>query len=121
MKLDNLVFEEVVFDQMSFSDQEEFDRYMNAQWEKDPIQTTFNHVNDRFEMVLRNSANLRHDVKTGVRETNETIDITMYQWIQRFMSYTKKKLIVDGISLAGINGSAVFHLYDKTVEFVAKR
>ena len=121
MKLEKLEFEEVVFDRMSFQDEEDFHTYMNEQWEKEPIKSTFNHVNDRFEMILRNSANLRNDVRTGVRQTNENIDVTMYEWIQRFMSYTKQELLVDGITVGDQQGIAVFHLYDKTVQFVVNR
>lgn len=120
MKLEKLIFPEIHFDRMEFADRKDFEEYMNRQWDLDPVKSVRDEVNDRFEMILHNSANLRHDVRTGVKQTNETIDVTMYEWIQRFMARTKKELTVEGVEVAGQVGRAVFNLYEKTLRFEEK-
>lgn len=118
MKLESLEFDAIQFDQMDFETEADFQIYMNGQWDKEPLQSIFKKTNDRFEQIVRNSINLRHDVRTGAKDTGEEIEVTFYQYLQNFMSYTKQELEVGPVKLGGQIGMAVFHLYKKTVKFV---
>ncbi|WP_459129333.1 hypothetical protein [Guggenheimella bovis] len=107
----------MTLDKMTFESLEEFRAYEEELWKKGELKELVDSVNDRFEMLLRNAVKVRDEIRTGVRQSDEKISITIYEWISRFMERTKKVELVEGVTIAGERGTLVFDLYKQTSYF----
>lgn len=103
---------------LNFTNHTDFESYIDTIWQDPEIDALYQHVNDRFEMLLRNGVNIRHDIRTGIRQTDEKITITIYEWIRRFMERTHRIEVLAGVTIGPEKGRVELHLYNRTAEFI---
>lgn len=101
-----------------FKDWQEFVDYQPEIWQNPEISELVERVNDRFEMLLRNAVKVRHEVRTGVRQTNEKILVTIYEWINRFMERTHRYEPIEDVLIGETKGIIRLHLFEQTMEFI---
>lgn len=101
-----------------FETWEEFERYQPEIWQNPEINELVERVNDRFEMLLRNAVTVRHEIRTGIRQSDEKILITIYEWINRFMVRTHRYEPIEDVTIGTQRGTIQLHLYEQTMEFI---
>ena len=101
-----------------FKTMDEFIAYQPEIWQDPEIAQLVERVNDRFEMLLRNAVTVRHEVRTGVRQTNEKILVTIYEWINRFMARTHRYEPIEDVTIGHQTGFIQLHLFEQTMEFI---
>lgn len=104
--------------QTTFNSMEEFTQYQAHIFKEAAVKELVEKVNDRFEDKLRHAVTVRHEIRTGIRQSNEKIAITIYGWIQKFMSLTHKTEIIKPVQIGNKKGSVELHLYNQTSRFI---
>lgn len=102
----------------SFTDEQDLVEYLPSIWEDEEIKDLVNRVNNRFESLLKNAVTVRDEIRTGVRQSEETISITIYEWISRFMARTHRIERIEGVTVGRVSGNIELHLYEQTAQFV---
>lgn len=74
-------------------------------------------INDRFETQVKNALRLRDRARSG--ETNERISITLYDWMKKYLSVTKRYEYIEGIVLDGRAGRIVIDYIERSLSFQA--
>ncbi|MDY3051778.1 MAG: VOC family protein [Ndongobacter sp.] len=108
----------ILLEKTTFSDLTEFEEQAQSAWEREPLHGWFEQANERFEEQLYHAAKVRDEVRTGVRPSEEKITITMYGWIEKFLSKTQRTMKQEGITVGGVTGTALFDLYLQRARFV---
>ncbi|HHT20158.1 MAG TPA: hypothetical protein GXZ74_01805 [Tissierellia bacterium] len=101
-----------------FDTWEDFENYQPTIWQDPEIAELVERVNDRFEMLLRNAVTVRHEIRTGIRQSDEKILVTIYEWINRFMARTHRYEPIEGVTIGDQTGTIQLHLYEQTMEFI---
>lgn len=101
-----------------FKDQNELLDYASVIWADPEIVAAAEAANDRFEMLLRNACNVRHEVRTGIRQSNEEITVTIYEWIERFLARTKRLEYIEQVQLGEESGRIELELFQKKIRFI---
>lgn len=101
-----------------FKDREDLDAYAPVLLDLPEIAAHIEATNDRFEEQLLRSTRVRDEVRSGVRVTDEKIEVTIYEWIQRFLSLTHRYDVIEHVKVSGIAGSLEIDLFRKSVQFV---
>lgn len=104
--------------QKQFQDLEALSAYAPQILSHPSIQERIEATNARFEQQLLRSTKVRDEVRTGVRISKETIDVTMYEWIHLFLDRTHHYDIVEGVTVACESGVLEVDLFRKTVQFI---
>lgn len=88
-------------------------------WSEPEVMALCDSVNLHLENKLYQALKLRRDVRDGTRRTDETIDITIYDWFRKVVQLTKSKEIIPDITVGKTRGQLVLDLFERTAEFVA--
>ena len=96
---------------------EEWESLVEQLWQQKEVVAEKERVNLRFEDKLRHAITVRHEVREGIRQTNERIEITIYQWIQKFMQRTQREMVIENVWHNGKNGQVRIDLFDGTMEY----
>lgn len=104
---------------MNFETLEEYRRSEEIYWQMPLVQQKMNALHERVEEKVRTAAHIRHEIQTGARVSDEEINITFYQWIQRFLYKADRYMSID-VQIGGVNGRLVFDLLDQVSWFEPK-
>ncbi len=102
---------------LEFKNWEEFYKKEADIWNIEDIKNAYDTVNQRFEEVLLRSLKVRDEVRRGVRISDEEIEISIYQWINRFLPKLSRYKYVDDVKLNGIKGRLICDLFERHIEF----
>lgn len=86
-------------------------------WQSKWLTNQVKAVNHRFEDRLLHAATVRDEVRRGVRMSDETIDVSMYRWIWRYLSVAQRYAYLEDVSIGAVNGRLIFDLLDVISEF----
>ncbi len=75
-------------------------------------------IHDRFETQVKNALKLRDRARSGV--TQEKISITLYDWMQKYLSVTHRYEYIDDIELDGQTGRIKADYIERKLSFEAK-
>jgi len=97
----------------------ELNDYCETLWSEPEVQALHERVNRHLEDKLYHATRLRHEVREGIHETEETIEITIYDWFKKVVQLTKSKEIIPDIVVGKTHGQLILDLFERTAEFVA--
>lgn len=100
-----------------FKNIEELKAYQNELFNEPEIKQQVDAVNDRFESLLRHAVTVRHEIREGIRQSDEEIAITIYHWIKKFMSLTRKHEIIENVIVDNVSGRLILDLYEQDLRF----
>ncbi len=86
-------------------------------WSMDDITKKSEDINNRFEQILLRSVKMRDDVRKGIVKSDEEIEISIYQWIHRYLPKTDRYYYVDDVIIGNIQGRIICDLFQRHLEF----
>ncbi len=102
---------------MRFKDLSDFYINENKIWQMEGLLEKKQTLNQRFEDILLRSVKTRDEIRRGVRQSDEEIEISIYQWIHRYLPKTARYHYVDDVMVGDIKGRVICDLFEHHVEF----
>ncbi len=88
-----------------------------ALWQDDWLAEKYQQVNARFEDRVLHATTVRDEIRRGVRQSDEAIEVTLYAWINRFITKIARFARMTDVTIAGVRGDVVFDLLEHVAEF----
>ncbi len=95
----------------------DFRRAEAALWQSDWLNAQYRQVNDRFEDRLLHAVTVRDEIRRGIRQSDEQIEVTAYAWIARYLSKLTRYTRLEDVVIGDVDGAIVFDLLDKFSQF----
>ncbi len=101
----------------TYQNMKEFRESEAALWQDDWLTEKYQQVNTRFEDRVLHATTVRDEIRRGVRQSDEQIEVSLYAWIARFTSKLARYTRLNDVEIGDIKGDAIFDLLEHTVEF----
>ncbi len=100
-----------------FKNMQQFRAAESEFWQDDWLIEKYQQLNDRFEDRVLYAATVRDEIRRGVRQSDEQIEVSLYAWIARFTSKVARYARLYDVEIADIKGDIVFDLLEQTAQF----
>lgn len=95
---------------------EEFEKFKENFTSEEKYKEKYELIHENFEMRVKGAITARDRARQGL--TNEEISVTLYDWIQKYLSLTNRYEVIDNVVLEDKLGSIRIDYITKEVEFI---
>ncbi|HHX07216.1 MAG TPA: hypothetical protein GX741_02245 [Erysipelothrix sp.] len=96
----------------------EFERFKTEYFERENVKQRHQAIHERFEQRVKGAIKLRDRSREGLAD--EEISITLYGWIQRYLSLTDRYDHFEGVVVNGVKGAVVVDYITEEIVFQAE-
>ncbi len=97
---------------------DEFEIFKFEYFQKEDVKERYQTIHDRFEKRVNGAIKLRDRARNGLAD--EEISITLYGWIQRYLSLTDRYDRIENVELEGTLGTIIVDYFTEEIVFEAK-
>ncbi len=101
----------------TYRDLTEFRKNEAELWQSDWLNEQYQKLNARFEDRLLQTTTVRDEIRRGVRQSDEQIEVTLYAWIERFLSKVARYVRLEDVVVGAVKGAIIFDLLGHIAEF----
>ncbi|NLW29141.1 MAG: hypothetical protein GXY98_04480 [Erysipelothrix sp.] len=94
----------------------EFEKFQRDFHLDEPFKERLDQVHDRFETRVKAAIAARDRARQGLAD--EEISVTLYDWIQKYLSLTYRYEVIEDVILENKQGSIQIDYITKTVKFI---
>ena len=94
----------------------EFEKFQSDFHLDEPFKERLDQVHDRFERRVKAAIAARDRARQGLAD--EEISVTLYDWIQKYLSLTYRYEVIEDVILENKQGSIQIDYITKTVKFI---
>ena len=94
----------------------EFEKFQRDFHLDEPFKERLYQVHDRFETRVKAAIAARDRARQGLAD--EEISVTLYDWIQKYLSLTYRYEVIEDVILENKQGSIQIDYITKTVKFI---
>lgn len=94
---------------------EDFEVFKYTYFEDEEVKARHQRIHDRFEQRVNGAIKLRDRARSGLAD--EEISITLYGWMQRYLSLTDRYDRIEPVVLDGVEGSIVVDYFGEEISF----
>lgn len=88
-----------------------------ALWKSEWILKQVEALNSRFEDRVLHAVTVRDELRRGIRQSDEEIEVTLYQWMHRFAAKTARYAFLDDVTIGHLKGRLIFDLLETVSYF----
>ncbi len=94
----------------------EFEKFKEDFHKEEKYKEKYDQIHERFEMRVKGAIAARDRARQGLAD--EEISVTLYDWIQKYLSLTSRYEVIEDVVLENKKGLIQIDFITKTVEFI---